>query len=69
MITLAGLCIGLIVYVMYVGDAARYFKVHPITIRRWIWAGKLHAVKVFDTGRWIITDEDVQDFISNSSKQ
>jgi excisionase family DNA binding protein len=34
-----------------VAEAATRLKCHPHTVRRWIWAGRLHAVKVGDLVR------------------
>ena len=46
-----------------VTDVAKELSVHPETIKRWIRAGRLVAVKMNANGNWRISDEELRRFI------
>jgi len=46
---------------MTVAEVASRLKCHPHTVRRWIWAGRLNAVKVGDMVR--ISEDEVNRLI------
>lgn len=49
-----------------VEDLAKYFGMHVMTIRRWIYEGKIASFKV---GRQVrVTETELQKFIENSKK-
>ena len=49
-----------------VEDLAKYFGTHVMTIRRWIYDGKITSFKV---GRKVrVTETELQKFIENSKK-
>lgn len=47
-----------------VADVARMLSVHPVTVRRWIYTGKLHAVKLGDTGENRISESEILRFLT-----
>jgi len=45
-------------------EVADVLKVEPVTIRRWLMAGKMSGFKVGK--EWRVTEEDIQQFIENN---
>lgn len=48
-------------------DIAKRLSINPVTVRRWIEAGKIPAVKIGGKGRhgrWRVKEEDLERFIN-----
>ena len=52
-----------------VADVAKELSVHPETIKRWIRAGRLAAVKTSANGNWRISDEELHRFIERRKEE
>ena len=50
-------------------EVAEKLKVHPMTIRRYIWRGVLPAIKLGKGRVWRITEEDLNEFLKKYKKE
>lgn len=52
-------------------EVAKYFRVHPRTIERWLKAGLLkgHKLGKSKTALWRITDAEIQIFLKKSQNK
>ncbi len=46
---------------MSVKQLAKHFGLHPMTVYRWVWAGKLQGIKIGHNVRFRV--EDVEKFV------
>jgi len=48
-------------------EACRRFGIHFVTLKRWIYSGKIRAVKT-PTGRWMIPESEIERIISGKGE-
>jgi len=50
------------------GEACKRLGIHFVTLKRWIYSGKIKAIK-FPTGRWMIPEEEVEKILGTCSSR